>query len=204
MTPTPAVSASCSATATSTTTRTLRPITTFDLGIESRSRHGSRGRVALAEIHSGAETDDNVVASWVPDEQPVAGSETTVAYVIRAVGAPLHEGGYVVANFEAPATPPVAKVELLATASRTGDVGKRQTDRCFEPARQGPETQARSASRNRSRGRGCSIGARGPFIMLRLQVAPAAQVPLGADPSGRYADLDGDPMAGEALIWPHA
>ena len=67
--------------------------------VEMKTRLG-QGRVALAEIHSGAETDDNIVASWVPDEQPLAGSETTVAYVIRSVGGLLHDGGYVVASFE--------------------------------------------------------------------------------------------------------
>ena len=67
--------------------------------VEMKTRLG-QGRVALAEIHSGAETDDNIVASWVPDEQPHAGSETMVAYVIRSVGGLLHDGGYVVASFE--------------------------------------------------------------------------------------------------------
>jgi len=67
--------------------------------VEMKTRLG-KGRVALAEIHSGAETDDNIVASWVPDEQPRAGSDITVAYVIRAVGGPLHDGGFVVNSFE--------------------------------------------------------------------------------------------------------
>ena len=111
--------------------------------VEMRTRLG-KGRVALAEIHSGAETDDNIVASWVPDEQPVAGSETTASYVIRSVGGPLHAGGYVVATFETRAAPSqvnqnegatrflidfaggrlgsvslsAAKVELVATSSK--------------------------------------------------------------------------------------
>ncbi|OCC01767.1 hypothetical protein BA190_27115 [Labrys sp. WJW] len=67
--------------------------------VEMKSRLG-QGRVVLVELHSNAETDDNVVATWVPDIQPKAGSETQISYVIHAVAGPLHQGGQAYATFE--------------------------------------------------------------------------------------------------------
>ncbi|WP_448950691.1 glucan biosynthesis protein [Labrys neptuniae] len=67
--------------------------------VEMKNRLG-QGRVVLVELHSGSETDDNIVASWVPDVQPKAGSETQIAYVIHAVSDPLHQGGQAYATFE--------------------------------------------------------------------------------------------------------
>ncbi len=67
--------------------------------VEMKTRLG-QGRVVLTELLSGAETDDNIVACWVPDAQPRAGSEIGIDYVIHAVSGPLHAGGQAAATFE--------------------------------------------------------------------------------------------------------
>ncbi|WP_448955006.1 glucan biosynthesis protein [Labrys neptuniae] len=67
--------------------------------VEMKSGQG-QGWVALVELHASRETDDNIVASWIPDAQPKAGGEMQIAYVVHAVSGPLHAGGQVFATFE--------------------------------------------------------------------------------------------------------
>jgi glucans biosynthesis protein len=51
-----------------------------------------KGHIELVEIPSPSETNDNIVAYWVPETQPSAGSEMQVAYSVTATrdGTGLH------------------------------------------------------------------------------------------------------------------
>lgn len=52
-----------------------------------------KGHVELVEIPSPSETNDNIVAYWVPETKPVAGGEMTMEYSITAMrdGGGLHD-----------------------------------------------------------------------------------------------------------------
>ncbi|WP_336079861.1 glucan biosynthesis protein [Thalassospira sp. CH_XMU1448-2] len=52
-----------------------------------------KGHVELVEIPSPSETNDNIVAYWVPETKPVAGDEMTMEYSITAMrdGGGLHD-----------------------------------------------------------------------------------------------------------------
>ncbi|MEW9309954.1 glucan biosynthesis protein [Labrys neptuniae] len=61
------------------------------------------GRVVLTELHARKESEDNIVACWVPDEQPVAGGESQFSYSLVSAAGPLHGGGRSVSTFESKA-----------------------------------------------------------------------------------------------------
>ncbi|MEE7489844.1 glucan biosynthesis protein [Methylobacterium oryzae] len=53
-----------------------------DIWVEPQGDWG-RGSVQLVEIPTHQETDDNIVALWVPDDAPQAGSDRSFAYRLR-------------------------------------------------------------------------------------------------------------------------
>lgn len=53
-----------------------------DIWVEPQGDWG-RGSVQLVEIPTHQETDDNIVALWVPDDPPQAGSDRSFAYRLR-------------------------------------------------------------------------------------------------------------------------
>ena len=60
--------------------------------VKPRGKWG-KGHVELVEIPSPSETNDNIVAYWVPETKPVAGDEMTMEYSITAMrdGGGLHD-----------------------------------------------------------------------------------------------------------------
>ncbi|MHB2166307.1 OpgD/OpgG family glucan biosynthesis protein [Alsobacter sp. R-9] len=69
------------------------------------------GHVELVELPARDETEDNIVAFWVPKEPLAAGSDTTWTWRMRVIGAglDLHAGGHVVSTFQGEARPAGAR-----------------------------------------------------------------------------------------------
>ena len=84
----------------SRTTRTSRPTTTCGRAPGwSRWRPGAAGRVRLVELHAPDETDDNIVAFWVPETLPAPGEPIELAYKLHWFLDQIHPpAGYVVAT----------------------------------------------------------------------------------------------------------
>jgi glucans biosynthesis protein len=78
------------------------------------------GAVTLVELEGPDETSDNIAAFWEPKEPLPAGSETNVAYTIRALkaGSALHGGGQVAATFQTDPVPHGHKGTKPANARR--------------------------------------------------------------------------------------
>lgn len=66
--------------------------------VEPNGNTWGKGAVQLVEIPSRAESDDNIVAFWVPDQVLKAGEERTISYRLRAFASPMpgEAMGYVV------------------------------------------------------------------------------------------------------------
>ncbi|HEY0973141.1 MAG TPA: glucan biosynthesis protein G [Solimonas sp.] len=78
--------------------------------VEPRGDWG-RGRVELVQIPSPDETNDNIVAYWVPEDAPQAGSQLDLEYALRW-------------EMKFPTQPPLARV----VQTRRGQGGRRQPD----------------------------------------------------------------------------
>lgn len=76
--------------------------------VEMKAATG-KGQVSLTELHAGRESEDNIVACWIPADQPAAGSRTDLSYTIRSSSTPLHSGGRVVSTFETKAAASVSE-----------------------------------------------------------------------------------------------
>ena len=97
---TSAVSVWCSATATSITIRISRRVPSCVRAPGSRRRAWGEGRVELVEIPTKSDTNDNVVAYWVPNNVPEPGKMGAWSYAVYWYGENpnVSPGGRVVAT----------------------------------------------------------------------------------------------------------